>query len=99
MADYLIVDRGNDESKAEMLVKALDFLKEGTSVMIFPEGTRSAGNVPGFFKRGAFQLAISAGVPILPLVISGTAEILPKHGRIIKGHHRILLHVLDLHQN
>lgn len=95
MADYLMVDRENDESKAEMLVRALEFLKEGTSVMIFPEGTRSAGNMPGFFKRGAFQLAISAGVPLLPLVIDGTAGILPKHGRIIRGHHKIVLSVLE----
>lgn len=95
MAGYLIVDRGNDESKAEMLVRALEYLQQGTSVMIFPEGTRSVDNTPGYFKRGAFQLAISAGVPILPLVIDGTADILPKHGRIIRGHHKIKLKVLE----
>jgi 1-acyl-sn-glycerol-3-phosphate acyltransferase len=89
------VDRLDDDSKSGMLARALEFLREGTSVMIFPEGTRSADNNPGFFKRGAFQLAISAAVPILPLVIEGTADILPKHGRIIRGSHRVRLKVLE----
>ena len=89
MAGYITVDRGNSESKEEMIGKSYRCLKEGTSIMIFPEGTRSPDNQIGFFKKGAFQLAISAKVPILPVLIDGTGEILPKHGLIFKGRHKI----------
>jgi 1-acyl-sn-glycerol-3-phosphate acyltransferase len=53
MAGYITVDRGNDESKAEMLERSYKCLKQGISIMIFPEGTRSADGAIGFFKRGA----------------------------------------------
>ncbi len=95
MAGYITVDRGNEESKTEMLAKSYLCLKRGISVMIFPEGTRSAGGGIGFYKRGAFQLAIQAGVPILPVVIDGTAAILPKHGLIFGSGYRVRIKVLD----
>jgi 1-acyl-sn-glycerol-3-phosphate acyltransferase len=95
MADYITVNRGDEESKAGMLEKALGCLQRGISIMIFPEGTRSLDNEIGFFKRGAFQLAIQAGVPILPVLIEGTGGILPKHGLIFGSGHRIVLRVLD----
>ena len=63
--------------------------------MIFPEGTRSTGNEIGFFKRGAFQLAIQADVPILPVLIDGTGGILPKHGLIFGSGYQIMISVLD----
>ena len=63
--------------------------------MMFPEGTRSADKEIGFFKRGAFQLAIQADVPILPVLIDGTGGILPKHGLIFGSGYHIRLRVLD----
>jgi 1-acyl-sn-glycerol-3-phosphate acyltransferase len=95
MADYIIVNRSNEESKAEMLEKSYRCLKRGISIMIFPEGTRSPDTEPGFFKKGAFQLAIQAGVPILPVLINGTGGILPKHGLIFGSGHNIRIRVLD----
>lgn len=95
MADYITVDRNDDESKAEMLARSYRCLKDGTSIMIFPEGTRSTGKDIGFFKRGAFQLAIEAEIPILPVVIDGTGSILPKHGFRLKGYHKVKIRVLD----
>jgi 1-acyl-sn-glycerol-3-phosphate acyltransferase len=95
MAGYLTVNRGNEESKVEMLEKALDFLKQGISIMIFPEGTRSTDKQVGFFKRGAFQLAITARVSILPVLIDGTGDILPKHGLIFSSNNKITVRVLD----
>lgn len=95
MTGYITVNRNNDESKVEMLSKSLDCLKNGTSIMIFPEGTRSPDVDTGFFKRGAFQLAIDAVVPILPIVINGTGDILPKNGFIFRGRHTITVQVLD----
>ena len=95
MAEYIIVDRGNEESKLEMLGKSYNCLKKGISIMIFPEGTRSLNNEIGFFKRGAFQMALEANVPILPVLIDGTGGILPKHGLIFGSGHQIRIKVLD----
>ncbi|HAM11199.1 MAG: hypothetical protein A2X05_06855 [Bacteroidetes bacterium GWE2_41_25] len=95
MAGYITVDRGNEESKIEMLDKAYRCLKNGISIMLFPEGTRSRDNEIGFFKRGAFQLAIQANVPLLPIVIDGTGGILPKHGLIFGTGHHVDIRVLD----
>jgi 1-acyl-sn-glycerol-3-phosphate acyltransferase len=95
MADYIPVDRGNEESKLIMIEESLNCLRKGTSIMIFPEGTRSKDGEIGFFKRGAFQLAIQAGVPVLPIVIDGTGGILPKHGMIFGTGHDVKLKVLD----
>ena len=63
--------------------------------MLFPEGTRSLNKEIGFFKRGAFQLALQAGVPILPVLIDGTGGILPKHGFIFGNGRHIRIRVLD----
>jgi 1-acyl-sn-glycerol-3-phosphate acyltransferase len=95
MARYITVDRGNEESKLEMLEKASDCLKEGISIMIFPEGTRSLNKEIGFFKRGAFQLALQANIPILPVLIDGTGGILPKHGLIFRSGYQIRIKILD----
>jgi 1-acyl-sn-glycerol-3-phosphate acyltransferase len=95
MADYLTVDRGDKESKEKMLVEAYECLKRGISIMIFPEGTRSADSEIAFFKRGAFQLAISTNKPILPVLFDGSGDVLPKHGRIFRGFHNITIRVLD----
>ena len=95
MAGYITIDRGNEESKVEMLEKSLGCLKRGISIMLFPEGTRSPDREIGFFKRGAFQLALQANVPILPILIDGTGGILPKHGLIFGSGHHITVRVLD----
>jgi 1-acyl-sn-glycerol-3-phosphate acyltransferase len=95
MAEYIIVDRGNEDSKIEMLDRSYRCLMKGISLMIFPEGTRSTNNEIGFFKRGAFQLALQANVSILPILIDGTGGILPKHGLIFGTGHKIRIRVLD----
>lgn len=95
MADYLSVDRGDKESKEKLMESAYECLKKDISIMIFPEGTRSADCQIAFFKRGAFQLAISAKKPILPVLMDGTGGVLPKHGRIFRGYHKIRIKVLD----
>ena len=95
MAGYITVNRGNDESKSEMLEKSYQCLKQGISIMIFPEGTRSPDGEIGFYKRGAFQLAARADVPILPVLIDGTADILPKHGLKLGSGYHVRIKVLD----
>lgn len=95
MADYITVNRGDRESKDKMMAESYICLKKNISIMIFPEGTRSADNQISFFKRGAFQLAITTGNPILPVLMDGTGEVLPKHGIIFGGFHKIDIRVLD----
>jgi 1-acyl-sn-glycerol-3-phosphate acyltransferase len=58
MAKYILVERGNKESKAEMMEKSAQCLRNGISIMMFPEGTRSRDREIAPFKPGAFQLAL-----------------------------------------
>jgi 1-acyl-sn-glycerol-3-phosphate acyltransferase len=95
MAKYITVDRGNDDSKAEMLEKSALSLRKGISIMIFPEGTRSPDGEIGPFKLGAFQLALMTDKSILPVIVDGTGGILPKHGMIFSGGHIVRIKVLD----
>jgi 1-acyl-sn-glycerol-3-phosphate acyltransferase len=72
------VRRGDHESGQAVLAAARRYLDRGMSVMFFPEGTRSRDGRLQAFKSGAFRLAIEAGVPVLPIAVSGTAEGMPK---------------------
>lgn len=80
MTGDIAVRRGDPESGGEALAKAKAYLARGMSVMMFPEGTRSTRGTMLPFKSGAFRLAIEAGVPVLPIAVSGTAHGLPKGG-------------------
>jgi len=71
--------RGNRDSVMAALADCQDRLSKRVSVMIFPEGTRSATGELGEFKNGAFSLAIDAGVPVLPLAVHGARSALRKH--------------------
>jgi 1-acyl-sn-glycerol-3-phosphate acyltransferase len=73
------VKRGFGPSAVEAMERCRQVLGRRVSVMIFPEGTRSKTEDLLPFKDGAFRLAIEAGVPILPLAVSGTRTALPKH--------------------
>lgn len=73
------VKRGFGPSAAEAMARCRKALANRVSVMIFPEGTRSKTAELLPFKDGAFRLAIEAGVPVLPLAVSGTSTALRKH--------------------
>ena len=73
------VKRGFGPSAVEAMARCRKALESRVSVMIFPEGTRSKTAELLPFKDGAFRLAIEAGVPILPLAVSGTSTALRKH--------------------
>jgi 1-acyl-sn-glycerol-3-phosphate acyltransferase len=80
LAGDIPIRRGVGPSAAEALEQCRAVLGRHVSVMIFPEGTRSATGRMLPFKDGAFRLAIEAGVPVLPLVVAGTGTALPKKG-------------------
>ena len=75
---YISIDRSNRKSAMQSLVRAADTIRNGTSVLIFPEGTRSLDGNLQPFKKGGFVLTVDAGVPVIPMVICGTWSIMPK---------------------
>lgn len=79
VAGVLFASRGESEESepGEILGRAQEALREGVSVAFFPEGTRSRGRGIQRFRRGAFEVAKAAGVPVLPVVLSGTGEFMP----------------------
>jgi 1-acyl-sn-glycerol-3-phosphate acyltransferase len=79
LAGDISVDRKNPRSGAQALIKAQHILEQKCSVMIFPEGTRTLDGRVRQFTDGAFHLAIKAKVPILPLVIEGSHDCIPKN--------------------
>lgn len=84
-AGYILIDRGNHEKAVRSLKVAAERIRQGTSIVIFPEGTRSFdGELQYPFKKGGFHLAIQSGVPIVPITVVGTREILPKHKMRVK---------------
>ncbi|RSD26283.1 lysophospholipid acyltransferase family protein [Mesobacillus subterraneus] len=80
----VFIDRKNRKTAADSIKSGIDLLKEGNSLVIFPEGTRSKGAPVGLFKAGGFRLAKESGVPIVPISIQGTADIFEKNGRLVK---------------
>ncbi|GGB16720.1 acyltransferase [Flexivirga endophytica] len=84
LLDPVYIDRSNSAEARAALEPVVERIRSGTSLMIFPEGTRSATGALGRFKKGAFHLAVQAGVPIVPIVLRNTGELLGKHSFVLK---------------
>ncbi len=84
LAGYIPVNRSSHESGKRAIFKIAKYLRNGASVLLFPEGTRSPDGKIHAFKMGAFKLAREAGCEILPVVIDGTAHTMPKKSLILK---------------
>ena len=83
-AGVIFIDRKNREKAIEAMQPAVDALKGGTSLVIFPEGTRSYSYELGPFKKGAFHLAMQAGVPVIPMVLKNAHDALPRGKALIQ---------------
>jgi 1-acyl-sn-glycerol-3-phosphate acyltransferase len=94
MNRYIRLQRGVRESVVQMMRDCEVTLKSGSSVMIFPEGTRSFDGRMRAFKTGAFELAKRVSAPILPIVLDGTSRALPKRGYLLQGRHPIHVRIL-----
>lgn len=92
---YIRIERGRMRGNLSMMREAESALRSGSSVMIFPEGTRSTGGTLGEFKPGAFELAVRSVRPVLPIAVRGTAAALPKKGFILRGRREIRVRVLE----
>lgn len=89
----IAIDRGSSSGAKKMMKEADHWLRCGTSVIVFPEGTRSHDGEIHKFKDGAFLMAKHSGVAILPCVVDGTGTMIKKGWRL-KGRHRFTVRVL-----
>ncbi len=78
LAGFIFIDRGNRSKALASLHAAARRIHDGQSIAAFPEGTRSTGGGLLPFKKGVFNLALEAGVPLVPFAIRGGAAVLPK---------------------
>ncbi len=84
---FIYIDRSDREKAVASLKAARDQLRDGVSVMIFPEGTRSRDGRLQPFKKGGFMMAMDLGLPILPISITGSHRVLPGGSlRLLPGH-------------
>jgi 1-acyl-sn-glycerol-3-phosphate acyltransferase len=84
-AGYIPIDRSHGRQALKSLGEAAQKIAAGTSVIIFPEGTRSKNGKLQKFKSGAMMLAIKSGVPLVPVAITGTYDILPKGHLMVRS--------------
>ncbi|MDM5154793.1 lysophospholipid acyltransferase family protein [Bacillus sp. DX1.1] len=84
LMNCVFMDRSNRRQSLQAIKDGIEFLKQGHSIVIFPEGTRSKGNEMGEFKAGSFHLAVKAGVAILPVTVNGTYKMFEANGNRMK---------------
>lgn len=93
MVGHIPVDRSNPKKATETLNIAKKNLQNGTSVVFFPEGSRTRTGTMGSFKRGAFVTAQEIGLTVVPVAIKGSFDIFRPGTRVIRPG-RIFLHIL-----
>jgi 1-acyl-sn-glycerol-3-phosphate acyltransferase len=83
-AEFIEVDRSNHERAVQSIERAAALLRDGVSIYLAPEGTRSRDGRIGRLKKGGFHLALATGVPIVPVAVRGTIDILPRGSRSMR---------------
>ncbi|NVN92137.1 MAG: 1-acyl-sn-glycerol-3-phosphate acyltransferase [Desulfuromonadales bacterium] len=90
---YIPLDRRAPHQALKSMEKAVGIIRSGTSVVIFPEGTRSTDFRLLPFKRGGFMLALRSGAPVVPVTINGTGRVNPAGSRrLYRGQISVTLH-------
>jgi 1-acyl-sn-glycerol-3-phosphate acyltransferase len=90
---HIFIDRSNSEKAKESINAAKDRIKGGTSIMFFPEGTRSNDGKLREFKKGAFKFALDMSLPILPVTIVGSRNVLPARTLLLfPGRAKLVVH-------
>jgi 1-acyl-sn-glycerol-3-phosphate acyltransferase len=84
LAGHIAVDRGNAFRAKRTLAEAAERVRRGTSLAVFPEGTRSPDAQVRLFKRGTFLLAIASGVPVVPVSLTGVKRVAPRGIRTLR---------------
>ena len=88
----VFLDRDNEVEAVQALREAIRLVKNGNSITIFPEGTRSKGGPVKEFKGGAFRIATSTKTPIVPITIDGTYRMLEQPGYIHPAKVKVTIH-------
>ncbi len=89
----VFMDRNDLRQSVKTIIDGIKLIKDGNSMVIFPEGTRSKGGPMGEFKGGSFKLATKPKVPIVPITIKGSAKLMEENGNKIKpGDVEIFIH-------
>ncbi|MBZ5642378.1 MAG: 1-acyl-sn-glycerol-3-phosphate acyltransferase [Acidobacteriia bacterium] len=83
LAKFVPVDRGNRDAALASVKQAVEYMKTGSSFLVYPEGTRSPDGRLSRFKKGSFVMAIEAGVPVVPVTCAGAHLIMKKKSLII----------------
>lgn len=86
------LNRKDTRQSLKAIIDGIDKLKNGHTMVVFPEGTRSKGKKMGHFKKGSMKLAIKSNVPIVPVTINGTYKMLEEKKRIQKAEVSIIIH-------
>ena len=90
---YIPLDRSDGRKALKSMENAATIIRQGSSVVMFPEGTRSRDGRLLPFKRGGFMLAVRAGVPVIPVTINGSGRVNPGGViRLYSGNISITLH-------
>ena len=92
-AEFIEVDRSNHTRAVRSIEQAARLVREGVSIYLAPEGTRSIDGRIGKLKKGGFHLAIGTGAPIVPVAIRGTINILPRGGRVMRSGQRVSVQI------
>lgn len=92
-AEFIEVDRSNHVSAVRSIDHAARLVREGVSIYLAPEGTRSIDGRIGKLKKGGFHLALGTGAPIVPVAIRGTLQILPRGGRVMRSGQRVRVRI------
>ena len=79
MVKCLFLDRKDTKQGLKTILTAIDYVKQGISIFVFPEGTRSKDGTMADFKAGAFKVSTKTDCPIVPVIMSGTADIFENH--------------------
>lgn len=89
----LLIDRGDARASLRTIAEGVELVKQGFSMAIFPEGTRSRGPEMGEFKAGSLKLATKAGCPVLPITISGSYKLYEETGNVRENESlRLIVH-------
>ena len=88
-AEFIEVDRSNHVRALQSLEHAGRLVRDGVSIYLAPEGTRSRDGRVGKLKKGGFHLALGAGAPIVPVAITGTIDILPRGSKVMRTGKRV----------